>query len=1051
MFTRVRACQKIAERGCVVLDQPQQTPVFLGVEEFAACCGWSSTQPRSFFRQALRIVRRSLCAFYVLLTCCVGRQVSVAADSLWSLRSWQAEDGLPDNNVTGVAQTSEGYLWVSTHAGLARFDGVRFVSWPLPVGTGISNSLVRTLMLGRDNQLWAALEAGAGLVVGFSGPATNVFTSASGVPNFKPLVMAQTPDGAVWVSYVDGSVCRMAKAKVERFGSREGLTGVGGSWLATDADGQLWFAKAGRVGVFTNGQFEAKWNSPNRIVRIARARDGGVWIVAGLQLLKCVHGREPVALARISTQRPGVEPAVIHEDRLGGVWIGTTAGGLFRWDGKEIAPVETSHSDITSVTEDSEGNIWAGTEGGGLDRLRHRVLELHGSADGLPFETARSVCVDDAGVVWATGANGALVRYNADRWQTITNGLGWQGARATCVANDRRGGVWVGTYHGGILHWQDGRFNALRREDGLAGETVRALLVDSRGDLWIGLETANCLQRLHDGVLKTFAQPAGSRTIRAIVEDAAGKIWLGTSDGFLLRVEGDELVDETPRALQPTKPIRALHATPDGSVWIAYAAAGVGWLRGGKFSRFGMEHGLPNNYICGIASDDGGALWFTSGHGIFQVRQREFETVAEGRSSRVLAVDFGRNEGLLNLQGSYGYSPAAAQGTNGQMWYATRSGLVAARPDRVQANRIPPMVLMEQLMVDGRPMALPANGGRVRLPPDHRKVEVEFTALNFAAPESILLQHRLTGWDEDWSEPKSERSVAFSRLQAGQYELHVMARNAAGVWNREGAKLMFEVEPFLWQRWWFRIAAVGAFTVVIIAIVRYVSFRRLRQKLLRLEQETALQRDRVRIAHDLHDDLGANLTQIALLSELAQKDFEKPAAARGHLDQIFRTAKSLTRSLDEIVWAVNPKNDSLDRFVAHLCTFVPEYLHSAGVRCRLDVPEEVPELVLPANVRHHLHLAVKEALHNVVKHARASEVRLQLRVGEDELVVAIEDDGQGSAESPAKNASQDGLLNLPDRMREVGGRFERRTGVGQGTTIRLTVPLRQRRRSGTAT
>jgi signal transduction histidine kinase len=186
------------------------------------------------------------------------------------------------------------------------------------------------------------------------------------------------------------------------------------------------------------------------------------------------------------------------------------------------------------------------------------------------------------------------------------------------------------------------------------------------------------------------------------------------------------------------------------------------------------------------------------------------------------------------------------------------------------------------------------------------------------------------------------------------------------------------VEPFPWQRWWFRIAVLALFTGGIIAGVRYVSFRRLRQQLVRLEQETALQRDRARIAGDLHDDLGANLTQIALLSELAQKDFGKPDEARDHIDQIFRTAKALTRSLDEIVWAVNPKNDSLDRFVAHFCTYAPEYLHSAGIRCRLDVPMDVPPLPLPADVRHHLHLAMKEALHNVAKHAEASEVKVKL-------------------------------------------------------------------------
>jgi signal transduction histidine kinase len=351
-------------------------------------------------------------------------------------------------------------------------------------------------------------------------------------------------------------------------------------------------------------------------------------------------------------------------------------------------------------------------------------------------------------------------------------------------------------------------------------------------------------------------------------------------------------------------------------------------------------------------------------------------------------------------------------------------------------------VLIERVLVDGRPVSVPVNDLPVRLPPDHRKIEVEFTALNFAAPESILLQHQLAGWDDAWSEPKAERSVAYSRLGAGSYEFQVTARNAAGIWNREGAKFNFIVEPFLYQRWWFRLLVISAFTFVVIAVVRYASFRRLRTRVQRLEQEAALARDRARIAQDLHDDLGANLTQIALLSELAQNDFNKPDEARGHIDQIFRTAKSLTRSLDEIVWAVNPKNDSLDRFVAHLCTYAPEFLRSAGVRCRLDVPVEVPSITLPSDVRHHLHLGVKEALHNVAKHAGASEARVQLRLNADELVVVIADDGAGFGATPADG--QDGLANLATRMREVGGKYERGGGTERGTVITLTVPLRPR-------
>ena len=331
-----------------------------------------------------------------------------ADPSPWSVRAWQAEEGLPENNVTGVAQTPEGYLWIATHGGLARFDGVRFQLQTLPVASVRSNSLIRAMLLGQERTIWVALEAERGLVLGLSDRATNVFTAADGLPGFKPLVITQTTNGATWVGYVDGTVCRIFRGKVTRFGVQEGLLGTSGCWLAPDSAGTLWFSKAGNVGVFRGDHFETRFPLGQRVVRIAGGRAGGLWICAGKRLLKSTDDQEPMLLGELPTERSGVEPSVLFEDRGGGLWIGTTAGGLFHWDGKNVEAADTSHSDVTSITADREGNIWVGTEGGGLDRLRNRVLELHGSAAGLPFETARSVCEDDAGTVWATGANGVF-------------------------------------------------------------------------------------------------------------------------------------------------------------------------------------------------------------------------------------------------------------------------------------------------------------------------------------------------------------------------------------------------------------------------------------------------------------------------------------------------------------------------------------------------------------------------------------------------------------------------------------------------------------------
>ena len=239
------------------------------------------------------------------------------------------------------------------------------------------------------------------------------------------------------------------------------------------------------------------------------------------------------------------------------------------------------------------------------------------------------------------------------------------------------------------------------------------------------------------------------------------------------------------------------------------------------------------------------------------------------------------------------------------------------------------------------------------------------------------------------------------------------------------------------------VLSVGA----LVAGVRYATYRKLQSQLEILSRQRALERERTRIARDLHDDLGASLTQIALLSELAKADIHQPELARTHLDQIFTTVSGLTRELNEIVWAVNPANDSLEHFTDHICKFAQDYLSLAGIRCRLDFPESVPAYPMPSPERHSLFLAAKEALHNIVKHAEAGQVWIRLKLEQGMLLLLVEDDGKGwdteilTAASPTVTGH--GLSNMQKRMEQLGGRFAQQSKPGNGTIVRLELPLRK--------
>jgi signal transduction histidine kinase len=612
--------------------------------------------------------------------------------------------------------------------------------------------------------------------------------------------------------------------------------------------------------------------------------------------------------------------------------------------------------------------------------------------------------------------------------------------------------VWIGTRNGRLVRWKDGEFKAWVRAMGIASSTIVSLLISSKSEVWMGQENPIGLQCLRDEKLVSYGLPPESRVIRALAEDAAGRIWMGTSKGLLLRVDNDRLVDETACTSLSQQAIRCLSATPDNSLWIGYAGAGLGRLKDGHFVRIGTTEGLFDNYISQIVSDGRGWLWFGSDRGIFKVRQRELDAVMDGKATRVQSIHYGREEGFPNLQAEFGFAPNAIRSRHGHLWMPMRSALAVINPENLRENLEPPPILLTRFKMDDRNIAsyagvvplhdaldIQSKNKPVHLDPGHRRLEFDFTALTLSSPENVRFRYQLQGLDENWVEADSRRSVGYSRLPAGDYRFQVAACNSDGVWNETGAAFAFTVSPFVWKTWWFQLGIFACFTSCVATLTRYFGSRRLRWKLRLLEQQATLDRERTRIARDLHDDLGSRLTKIILLSEVTMQQIEEPEKVRSSSQEVISTARHVMKSLDETVWAVNPRNDTLAQLTDYIGQYAVDFLRSAGIRCRVDLLDCSQERPVPADVRHHLFLAVKEALTNVVRHASADEVWLRVNLNGEWLTVSVEDNGQGFDCAPA-DALADGLRNMRERMEEIRGRFQCETASGSGTRILLSVP-----------
>ncbi|HTB81593.1 MAG TPA: two-component regulator propeller domain-containing protein [Opitutaceae bacterium] len=988
----------------------------------------------------------SLKRWWLLAILLLNQSAPAATNPFWTVQVWQVSNGLPNNGVLGLTQMPDQYLWAAGPRQFVRFDGVSFEEFPLDQLGKDLGTRIRLPVWNDKGGLWLVMDPRR--VAYVNPPAAPVVLD--GLPAGAPLVALEDGEGALWITFRGGAVCRIRGRQIKRFTVQDGLPeGTSICGLACDNQGRIWFAKEEQFGRFYDGRFHALLQLPSPNTRLAKASNGGVWISSFNQLFLYDEQHGLKACGAVTQENLDVRPTVLIEDHSGAVWIGTSSTGLFYYDGGGFKSVPTSDNNILSLAEDHEGNIWVGTFAGAINRVQKRAIVVEGSQTGLAFEAVQSICEDTHGVIWAAAQNGLLLSRTGTDWNTVPLKAASDG-RVACVASDARGAVWIGTSLYELHCLKDGRLTTWGKAEGIEGHTVRALLPTRNGEVWIGSEGPEALQCLREGKFHSFKLPVRPSVrvhVRTMVEDAAGTVWFGAGKGLLLRADKDELVDESAKTA-PDQTISCFYPSPDGSLWMGYIeGGGLGVLKNGHLTRIGTEQGLYDDHISQMVADGQGCLWFGSTKGLFKVGQKELEDVVEGRSARVRSVAYGGRDGLPHMQTNFAYSLGALRGGDGRLWIPMGPALAVIQPEKLHDNLEAPRVIVKKVMADDETIA--AYGGitspaaaidlrsqpvKLKLLPDHHRLEFDFTALSFSAPENVRFSYRLVGFDDQWIDAGTQRSASYSRLPAGDYSFRVKACNSDGVWNETGAVVYFSVAPFFWQTWWFRLVGLAVFTSVIVLIVRYVSFRRLHLKVRLLKQQAALDKERARIARDIHDDLGGRLTKIVLLSGLALRERAAPEQTEVRVQEIAVTARQVIKSLDETVWAINPRNDTLPDLINYLGQFAVEFLRTAEIRCHVEMPDHPPGRAISAEARHNLFLATKEALNNIVRHAGACEVWLRVNVTLDSLNLTIEDCGQGFARLP-DDAGADGIRNMRQRMDEIGGEFHIEGKPGMGTKV----------------
>ena len=975
------------------------------------------------------------------------------------VHNWDVDEGLPSTCINAIVRTRDGYVWLATRHGLARFDGFRFVTFNMVNTPALKDNRIISLATDRQDNLWIGAENGTVTKLAhgiFSPLAVNDLSHGRSITS-----LAVDAEDHLWLATEGSGLLRFDGNQLELF--TNGLPSPDLRQLLADPQGQLWFlTAAGKLGWIEKDKCHVPATAsalPANIRSLALARAGGLWLAAqneanaGTRIFY-FHDQ----FVQEETQNYPwpqnswrARPGAVLADPAGNLWCGTLGAGVFfrpaggSWQ-QLVANLPFSQAETLCLVADESASIWIGSRTSGLHQAVPRPMSTFFLPPANHQNVLLTVCVRRDGSIWG-GTDGAGVF----RWtETATNRYGellaLAGLQVNALLEDSHQDFWAGT-SAGLYRFQNGQFVAVETAAGDAPVTV--LFEYARKKLWAG--TTRGLICLSDSAQNIISPnqhlPAG--IILALTQDITGNFWVAIQGQGIFQQKNGSFTHWSPQHGASAARqrwgnggnVRSLLADADGSLWVATRGDGLFRLTDDDLREWNWENdGLPSNHHFTIVENDPATVWLGSENGLFGYAKKTLLDYSAGNPPPV-PWRLTEADGLPYKVCSGSGQPVAARTPDGRLWFPDGAALVVFAPGHLPRHppTWPPVI--EEIRVDGQPLAPQANQP-LRVMSGARSFEFFFTSPNILTPARLRFRYRLRGLDKDWTPADTQRSAQYSRLPPGDYTFAVRAGDNSGVENENQAELRLIVTPRFWENRWFQVSAIIVLLGGAGFAARQTERVRSRRKLATLERERALERERSRIARDIHDDLGASLTEVALLGDMAGANSESPDELREQTQKISAAAREMTQSLEAIVWAVRPENDSLHSLVEYMNRRTDELFEKMPRQYQFIIPSELPACSVHAEVRHNVFLAYKEALTNSLKYAGASLVRIELSNDDTGCRILITDNGRGF-DATATRAGGTGLRNMRQRMQEIGGRFELQTQPGEGTTVRLYFPLPQ--------
>lgn len=1001
----------------------------------------------------------------------------------------EVEVHLPQSSVYEIVESEEGFLWFATREGVGRWNGYDMDTWkhdPYSEST-IPGNIVRQMVLDGAGDIWIDAEnyqqVDAGIArikapayntvtrYDFTGgrlfldgdrrlmvaTADSVYALDSPTGKFNalfelnglnglPTAAAVDHHGLIWLSTEAGNIhrCDLQEKSCSRVPVETQVSDIvhfPESEIATviqTTDGTVWISYGGNLGFIQEDSATIEWMDVSDAVKhstladIARDNEGNLWVLgsAGVNLLrsnKPPSVSEQYPLLTLGSDTENLAPVSLYQDRSGNIWVGTVYG-LYRHSPyarqfhhlqhEPSNPSSLSSGLVVSLAEDAYGNIWAGTIGGGLNRIQSDL------------KTTR-------------------YRYRSGDESSLSNDIVWT------LSSTSRGEIWAGTSLGINRYQEDTddfkRFYAdpddIDLIPDLAAPTLNSIVgmaMDGEDRLWFSDLISSGVLTYLDTKTEEFSTVDLQEPVDPgyFMIDEDNNVWFGSSTGIykLKWLENElELIARSPGA-GSFDGILAFHQADDGTVWVGTNSGLYGLTDGGEIhTRITSTEGLPSSTVYSVLDDDYGRLWVSTNRGIASL---DFTTT----DSLPRISSFDHTNGIRNTEFN---RKAYLKARDGTLYFGGDTGITYFNPEDILPNTyMPPVVItaVERATRSGGsrlPFITATESLRIR--PDEVTFAFEFAAISYVNTNRNKYAVMLEGWDESWIDIGEERRVSYSNIPPGNYTFKVIGSNEDGVWNHEGAEVDVIVEPTFWQTWWFK-ALLTILIASLFVIATWVIFRqRYQRELTAVKAQRALERERNRISRDMHDEVGANLTEISILSELALLQGGDGSETYSLLNRIAGKSRDMLDSIGEIIWAINPHNDTAQRFTPYLREFAADYCENVGLNYQLDFPLPASSVQVTSEFRRNVFLILKEALANAARHANAKTVWITLLYADDDLELRISDDGTGHpAAGTQENGSGNGIRNMMDRAKEIGGSLsitDRSEHGGMGLVLKAPLPM----------